>query len=92
MICVCAFSFAAKNNVGVIIALWAPIILVCYHFDNSENKKKGLKASLSRRFGQMPNIAKQEQPDTDKQMRARFAQIWNIIITSFRKEDLISNR
>ncbi|KAJ8467932.1 hypothetical protein OPV22_030484 [Ensete ventricosum] len=131
----------AKNNVGVIIALWAPIILVYFMdtqiwyaifstlvggiygacrrlgeirslellrsrfeslpdqfnarlipVDNSENKKKGLKASLSRRFGQMPNIAKQEQPDTDKQMRARFAQIWNIIITSFRKEDLISNR
>ncbi|CAL9155136.1 unnamed protein product [Musa hybrid cultivar] len=131
----------AKNNIGVVIALWAPIILVYFmdtqiwyaifstlvggiygacrrlgeirslellrsRFDslpdqfnarlipvnNSENKKKGLKASLSRRFGQMPNIAKEKQPYADKQMRARFAQIWNTIITSFRKEDLISNR
>ncbi|XP_074585983.1 callose synthase 3-like [Curcuma longa] len=131
----------AKNNIGVVIALWAPIILV-YFMDtqiwyaifstlvggiygacrrlgeirslgllrsrfeslpkrfNSQlipadnldgNKKRGLKASLSRRFGQMADDNKEDTKD-DKVIRARFAQIWNTIITSFRKEDLISNR
>ncbi|EHA8588213.1 callose synthase 3 [Cocos nucifera] len=125
----------AKNNIGVVIALWAPIILV-YFMDtqiwyaifstllggvygacrrlgeirtlgmlrsrfqslpgafnarlvpveqSDANKKKGLKASLSRRFAQMPDVHKEKQA-------ARFAQMWNTIITSFRKEDLISNR
>ncbi|WOL09761.1 callose synthase 3-like isoform X1 [Canna indica] len=132
----------AKNNIGVVIALWAPIILVYFMdtqiwyaifstlvggiygacrrlgeirslgllrsrfeslpkqfndrlipADNSdENKKKGLKASLSRRFGQMPDIDNEGQGSDIKVKRARFAQIWNTIITSFRKEDLISNR
>ncbi|XP_020093591.1 callose synthase 3-like isoform X1 [Ananas comosus] len=50
-----------------------------------EKQKKGLKASLPRRFAQMPNVDKEKQA-------ARFAQMWNKIITSFRKEDLISNR
>jgi hypothetical protein len=26
----CSFDFAAKNNIGVVIALWAPIILVWF--------------------------------------------------------------
>nr|CAB3502151.1 unnamed protein product [Digitaria exilis] len=49
-----------KSNIGVVIALWAPIILM-EHADKE-------------------NIA------------ARFAQMWNEIVTSFREEDLINNR
>ncbi|XLR45632.1 hypothetical protein S83_030292 [Arachis hypogaea] len=123
----------ARNNVGVIIALWAPIILVYFmdtqiwyaifstlfggiygafrrlgeirtlgmlrsRFESlpgafnaclipeekSEQRKKGLKATFSRRFDQIPSNKGKEA--------ARFAQLWNQIITSFREEDLISNR
>ncbi|XP_058227891.1 callose synthase 3 [Rhododendron vialii] len=126
----------AKNNIGVVIALWAPIILV-YFMDvqiwyaifstifggiygafrrlgeirtlgmlrsrfeslpgafnaclipeekSEPAKKKGLKASLSfsRNFAENPS-KKEKEP-------ARFAQLWNTIISSFREEDLISNR
>ncbi|XP_048324045.2 callose synthase 3 [Ziziphus jujuba] len=122
----------AKNNIGVVIALWAPIILV-YFMDaqiwyaifstlfggiygafrrlgeirtlgmlrsrfqslpgafnaclipeeKSERKKKGLKATFSRNFAEVPSKEKEA---------ARFAQLWNKIISSFREEDLISNR
>ncbi|XP_078163571.1 callose synthase 3-like [Carex rostrata] len=124
----------AKNNIGVVIALWAPVVLV-YFMDaqiwytifstalggiygayrrlgeirtlgmfrsrfrslrsafnarlvpreNSKSRKKGLRASISRKFAQMPAVDKERQA-------ARFAQMWNKIITSFRKEDLISDR
>ncbi|KAE8037016.1 hypothetical protein FH972_009643 [Carpinus fangiana] len=123
----------AKNNIGVVIALWAPIILV-YFMDTqiwyaifstlfggiygafrrlgeirtlgmlrsrfqslpgafnarlipeekSEPKKKGIKATLSRKFAEIPSNKEKEA--------ARFAQLWNKIITSFREEDLISYR
>ncbi|KAJ9565628.1 hypothetical protein OSB04_001594 [Centaurea solstitialis] len=123
----------AKSNIGIVIALWAPIILV-YFMDtqiwyaifstifggiygafrrlgeirtlgmlrsrfqslpsafndclipaeNSERIKKGLKATLSRRSSKVPTNKEKEA--------ARFAQLWNKIITSFREEDLISNR
>ncbi|XP_027349003.1 callose synthase 3-like isoform X2 [Abrus precatorius] len=123
----------ARNNIGVVIALWAPIILV-YFMDTqiwyaifstlfggiygafrrlgeirtlgmlrsrfqslpgafnaslipeetNEPKKKGLKATLSRRFAQIQSNKEKEA--------ARFAQLWNQIITSFREEDLISDR
>ncbi|KAI3681239.1 hypothetical protein L6452_36028 [Arctium lappa] len=123
----------AKSNIGVVIALWAPIILV-YFMDtqiwyaifstifggiygafrrlgeirtlgmlrsrfqslpsafndclipaeNSERTKKGLKATLSHRSTKVPTNKEKEA--------ARFAQMWNKIITSFREEDLISNR
>ncbi|CAA7399579.1 unnamed protein product [Spirodela intermedia] len=124
----------AKNNIGVVIALWAPIILV-YFMDtqiwyaifstllggiygacrrlgeirtlgllrsrfhslpekfnerlvagdaSKVRKKRGLKATLSRNFSKMP--------DDNKKNNAKFAQLWNKIITSFRKEDLIDNR
>ncbi|PQM33653.1 callose synthase 3 [Prunus yedoensis var. nudiflora] len=122
----------AKNNIGVVIALWAPIILV-YFMDTqiwyaifstifggiygafrrlgeirtlgmlrsrfqslpgafnarlipaekSEPKKKGLKATLSRNFVQ--------DEDNKEKEAARFAQLWNKIISSFREEDLISD-
>ncbi|KAK9736029.1 hypothetical protein RND81_04G245800 [Saponaria officinalis] len=123
----------AKNNLGAVIALWAPIILV-YFMDTqiwyaifstlfggiygafrrlgeirtlrmlrsrfqslpgafnarlipaekTEHKKKGLKATFSMRF---PNFSSNKEKEA-----ARFAQLWNQIITSFREEDLISNR
>ncbi|GMH11510.1 hypothetical protein Nepgr_013351 [Nepenthes gracilis] len=122
----------ARNNIGVVIALWAPIILVYFMdtqiwyaifstlfggiygafrrlgeirtlgmlrsrfwslpgafntclipLEKSEHKKKGLKATLSRKFEIISNKGKKA---------ARFAQLWNEIITSFRDEDLINNR
>lgn len=122
----------AKNNIGVIIALWAPIILVYFmdaqiwyaifstifggiygafrrlgeirtlemlrsRFDslpgafnarlvpldkNKQHKSKGLAATLSRKFAEVPATTKTEQ-------MAKFSQLWNKIITSFRDEDLI---
>lgn len=124
----------AKNNIGVVIALWAPIILVYFMdtqiwyaifstlfggiygafrrlgeirtlgmlrsrfqslpgafnaclipVDKTEDKKKrGLKATFSRKFAEIP-------PSKEKEA-AKFAQLWNKIVTSFREEDLISNR
>ncbi|KAK3036584.1 hypothetical protein RJ639_031201, partial [Escallonia herrerae] len=123
----------AKNNIGVVIALWAPIILV-YFMDtqiwyaifstifggiygafrrlgeirtlrmlrsrfqslpgalnaclipgeSSERNKKGLTATLSRKLVEIPSNKEKEA--------ARFAQLWNKIITSFRDEDLINDR
>ncbi|KAL9263844.1 Callose synthase 3-like protein [Drosera capensis] len=52
--------------------------------DKDEHKKKGLKATLSRRFEKIESNRGKEA--------ARFAQLWNEIITSFREEDLINNR
>ncbi|XP_015054888.1 callose synthase 3-like [Solanum pennellii] len=124
----------ASSNIGVVIALWAPVILV-YFMDaqiwyaifstifggiygafrrlgeirtlgmlrsrfqslpgafnaclipeekSEQPKKKGLKATFSRNFARVPSNKEKEA--------ARFAQLWNKIITSFREEDLISNR
>ncbi|KAK9061500.1 hypothetical protein SSX86_018682 [Deinandra increscens subsp. villosa] len=47
-------------------------------------KKKGLKATLSRNYDVITSQKGKEA--------ARFAQLWNKIITSFREEDLINNR
>ncbi|KAI3421638.1 uncharacterized protein J3R85_011988 [Psidium guajava] len=123
----------AKNNIGVVIAVWAPIILVYFmdtqiwyaifstlfggiygafrrlgeirtlgmlrsRFESlpavfndclipqekAVPKKKGLKATLSRSYTKI-----QLNKDKDE---ARFAQLWNTIISSFREEDLISDR
>ncbi|KAM7277956.1 hypothetical protein ACFE04_005090 [Oxalis oulophora] len=123
----------AKNNIGVVIALWSPIILVYFmdtqiwyaifstlfggiygafrrlgeirtlgmlrsRFESlpgafnaclipeekSEPKKKGLRATLTRNYDQIPSNKEKEA--------ARFAQLWNKIISSFREEDLISGR
>ncbi|KAI8571725.1 hypothetical protein RHMOL_Rhmol01G0141900 [Rhododendron molle] len=123
----------AKNNIGVVIALWAPIVLV-YFMDTqiwyaifstifgglygafrrlgeirtlrmlrsrfqslpgafnarlippekNEEPKKGLKATLTRKFDEIPSNKGKEA--------ARFAQLWNKIISSFRDEDLINDR
>ncbi|KAK3150352.1 hypothetical protein QOZ80_3AG0232130 [Eleusine coracana subsp. coracana] len=125
----------AKSNIGVVIALWAPIILVYFmdtqiwytifstllggiygafqrlgeirtlgmlrsRFDSiplafnaclipvetsDTKRKKGLKSYLHSRFKEI------EHADKEK-IAARFAQMWNEIVTSFREEDLIANR
>ncbi|KAL3637979.1 Callose synthase 3 [Castilleja foliolosa] len=123
-----------KDNIGVIVALWAPVILV-YFMDTQiwyaifftlfggiygafrrlgeirtlgmlrsrfqslpgafnaclipeektdATKNKGLKATFSRKFEVIPS--------SKEKGAARFAQLWNKIVTSFREEDLISNR
>ncbi|KAI7755157.1 hypothetical protein M8C21_026027, partial [Ambrosia artemisiifolia] len=122
----------ANSNIGVVIALWSPIILV-YFMDtqiwyaifstifggiygafrrlgeirtlsmlrsrfqslpgafndclipaeNSEITMAGINVTLPRRLNKKP---------INKEETARFAQMWNKIITSFREEDLISNR
>ncbi|KAL8170910.1 hypothetical protein V2J09_022714 [Rumex salicifolius] len=100
----------AKNNIGVVIAIWAPDLseyilaqirtlgMLRSRFqslpgafntylippEKGEEKKKGLKATLSRRFVEVPSNKGKEA--------ARFAQLWNEVITSFRVEDLISDR
>ncbi|GFP79995.1 callose synthase 3 [Phtheirospermum japonicum] len=124
----------AKNNIGVVIVIWAPVILV-YFMDaqiwyaifstlfggiygafrrlgeirtlgmlrsrfqslpgafnaclipeekNETVKKKGLSAIFASKFEVIPSSKEKDA--------ARFAQLWNKIITSFREEDLISNR
>ncbi|XP_019152063.1 PREDICTED: callose synthase 3 [Ipomoea nil] len=124
----------ARSNIGVVVALWAPIILV-YVMDTQiwyaifstifggiygafrrlgeirtlgmlrsrfeslpgafnaclipedknepPQKKKGLKATFSQKFA---------VPSNKEKEAARFAQLWNKIISSFREEDLISDR
>ncbi|CAM8892739.1 unnamed protein product [Rhodiola kirilowii] len=124
----------ARNNIGVVVALWAPIILVYFmdtqiwyaifstlvggfygalsrlgeirtlgmlrsRFQSLPSvfndklipeepgkvaKRKGLKATLFRKFDEIPLNNEKEA--------ARFAQLWNNIISSFREEDLISDR
>nr|XP_017246674.1 PREDICTED: callose synthase 2-like isoform X1 [Daucus carota subsp. sativus] len=115
----------AKNNIGVVIALWAPIILV-YFMDTQiwyaifstifggiygafrrlgEIRTLGM---LRSRFLSLPGafssclipvenkerlkkVRKSTEIPSDKEA-ARFAQLWNKIINSFREEDLINNR
>ncbi|XP_059651785.1 callose synthase 2-like [Cornus florida] len=123
----------AKNNIGVVIAIWAPIVLVYFMdiqiwyaifstifggiygafrrlgeirtlrllrsrfqslpgafnaclvpMEKKEQPKKGLKATFSRKFDEIQSNKGKEA--------ARFAQLWNKIITSFREEDLIDKR
>ncbi|KAF0902192.1 hypothetical protein E2562_014435 [Oryza meyeriana var. granulata] len=124
----------ANNNIGVVIALWAPIILV-YFMDtqiwyalfstliggiygayrrlgeirtlgmlrsrfeslpeafnehlipSDSHKSKGLRAVFSGK----PSKTSGDEQEKEK-VAARFAQMWNLIITSFREEDLIDNR
>uniref|UniRef100_A0AAU6MV01 1,3-beta-glucan synthase n=1 Tax=Paeonia lactiflora TaxID=35924 RepID=A0AAU6MV01_PAELC len=124
----------AKKNIGVVIALWAPVLLV-YFMDtqiwyaifstiyggiygafrrlgeirtlqmlrsrfqslpgafndclipvekNENAKKKGLKATFSRKYDEITSNKGKEA--------AKFAQLWNKIISTFRDEDLISHR
>ncbi|CAM0878858.1 unnamed protein product [Alopecurus aequalis] len=123
----------AKNNIGVVIALWAPIILVYFmdtqiwyaifstlvggiygacrrlgeirtlgmlrsrfeslpkafsdHLIPNESKRRGFRSAFSSKHSQKPDDNKEEE-----KIAARFAQIWNLIITSFREEDLINDR
>ncbi|KAI8570357.1 hypothetical protein RHMOL_Rhmol01G0028600 [Rhododendron molle] len=123
----------ANKNIGVVITLWAPIVLV-YFMDaqiwyaifsaifgglygafrrlgeirtlgmlrsrfqslpgafnarlippeKNEQPNKGLEAALSGKFHEFPSNEGKEA--------ARFGQLWNQIITSFRDEDLINDR
>ncbi|RYR49519.1 hypothetical protein Ahy_A07g036037 isoform A [Arachis hypogaea] len=124
----------AKSNIGVVIAIWSPIILV-YFMDtqiwyaifstivggiygafrrlgeirtlellrsrfesipgafnaclipvekSEKTKRKSLWATFFRKFEQVSSNKEKEA--------ARFAQLWNKIITSLREEDLIDNR
>ncbi|XP_076942400.1 callose synthase 3-like [Bidens hawaiensis] len=123
-----SFFSPARNNIGVVVGVWVPIILVYfmdtqiwyaifstifggvygafYHLGEIRNlgmlrsrfellpgafngclippeksdpmKRRGLKATLSRNY--------------DAKEGARFAQLWNKVITSLREEDLIKNR
>ncbi|XP_047089291.1 callose synthase 3-like [Lolium rigidum] len=125
----------AKGNIGVVIALWVPVILVYFmdtqiwytifstlfggiygafqrlgeirtlemlrsRFDSiplavhdclvpaetsGGRRKKGLKSNLQKRFKEMKHEDKEK-------VAARFAQMWNEIVSSFREEDLIDNR
>ncbi|OAY73982.1 Callose synthase 3, partial [Ananas comosus] len=86
----------AKNNVGVVIALWAPIILVCFlhphctlydtvYFMDAQIWYAIFSTLVGGIYGACRRLGEEKQA-------ARFAQMWNKIITSFRKEDLISNR
>ncbi|GLT82345.1 hypothetical protein SLE2022_007310 [Rubroshorea leprosula] len=122
----------AKNNIGVVIALWAPIILV-YFMDTQiwyaifstlfggiygafrrlgEIRTLGM---LRSRFQSLPGAFNSclipaekgdvkkgiwgffsrsfpEVPSNKEKKAARFAQLWNKIISSFREEDLIDNK
>lgn len=81
--------------------------------ETSEPRKKGFKATLSRRFDQVNYFTITilswwlevgafllqiyvslllQIPSNKGKEAARFAQLWNQIITSFREEDLISDR
>lgn len=123
----------AKNNIGVVLALWAPIVLV-YFMDTQiwyaiySTIFGGIYGAFRRlgeirtlvmlrsRFQSIPGafiaclipkettepvkkkrlkdtfIRKYDEVLSKKDEAAKFAQLWNEIITSFREEDLISNR
>ncbi|XP_051148401.1 callose synthase 1-like [Andrographis paniculata] len=122
----------ARNNIGVVIALWAPIIIVYFmdpqiwyaiwstifggiygafrrlgeirtlgmlrsRFESipgalnaclipaeKDEKPKGLKATLSRKYPVIQSNKEKGAP--------RFSQIWNQIVESFREEDIINDR
>ncbi|KAG6551246.1 hypothetical protein Mapa_007172 [Marchantia paleacea] len=119
-----------KKNVGAIIAIWAPVILV-YFMDTQiwysvystvfggvsgafrrlgEIRTLGMLRSrfrslpgafnanlvpadkVARRGFSLARGYKEVQPGKDRKEAAKFAQLWNEVITSFREEDLISNK
>ncbi|XP_051127343.1 callose synthase 5-like isoform X2 [Andrographis paniculata] len=119
----------AKNNVGAIIAIWAPVILVYFMdlqiwyavfstvyggfigaFDHLGEIRT--MEMLRSRFRSLPGAfntnfvpsekpkkrglfcSKHSQKDSDniRSQAAKFAQLWNEVISSFREEDLISDR
>ncbi|KAJ7537160.1 hypothetical protein O6H91_12G100700 [Diphasiastrum complanatum] len=120
----------ARKNIGAVISLWAPVILV-YFMDTQiwysvySTLSGGVTGAFMRlgeirtlgmlrsRFRSLPasfnaRMVAHEQPlrrsyffgrkavpvdpETQKMQAAKFAQMWNEIICSFREEDLISNR
>ncbi|KAL4565116.1 hypothetical protein LXL04_029201 [Taraxacum kok-saghyz] len=109
----------SRNNIGVVVALWAPIIIV-YFMDTQiwyavfSTLFGGVYGAFCRlgeirnlttlrsHFMSLPGVLNMhlippKKSDEDASSHkgkegARFAQLWNKIITSFREEDLINNR
>ncbi|KAL2634599.1 hypothetical protein R1flu_006078 [Riccia fluitans] len=118
-----------KKNIGAVIAIWAPVILV-YFMDTQiwysvYSTVFGGVSGAFRRLGEIRTLGmlrsrfrslpgafnanlvpaekvakkgfsfarsyKEVQPGNHQEAR-KFAQLWNEVITSFREEDLISNR
>ncbi|CAN1352848.1 Callose synthase 5 [Linum perenne] len=90
----------ARHNYGAVLSLWAPTILIrtlgmlrsrfqslpgafnAFLVPSDKTRRKGF--SLSKRFAEVSANRRSEA--------AKFAQLWNEVITSFREEDLISDR
>ncbi|KAL4565098.1 hypothetical protein LXL04_029182 [Taraxacum kok-saghyz] len=109
----------SRDNIGVVVTLWAPIIVV-YFLDTQiwyaifSTIFGGIYGAFCRlgeirrlrnlwsRFTLLPSafnmhLIPPKKSDEDISSHkgkeaARFAQLWNKIITSFREEDLINNR
>ncbi|KAJ7565707.1 hypothetical protein O6H91_02G072000 [Diphasiastrum complanatum] len=118
----------ARKNIGAVISVWAPVILV-YFMDTQiwyavySTLFGGISGAFRRlgeirtlgmlrsRFRSLPGsfnanlvpvdkaprrgfslARKFAQPGKDRKQAAKFAQLWNEVIKSFREEDLISNR
>uniref|UniRef100_A0A0E0MXJ1 1,3-beta-glucan synthase n=1 Tax=Oryza rufipogon TaxID=4529 RepID=A0A0E0MXJ1_ORYRU len=90
LICKLAFSFYVEHNLGVVITVWAPIVMI---------RTLGM---LRSRFEAIPiAFGKHLVPGHDSQPKRheheedkinKFSDIWNAFIHSLREEDLISNR
>ncbi|KAJ7537052.1 hypothetical protein O6H91_12G095000 [Diphasiastrum complanatum] len=120
----------AKKNIGAVVSLWAPVILV-YFMDSQiwyavystlsggvtgafmrlgeirslgmlRSRFRSLPTSFNKRmvacskpvrrnyfFGHKADMV---DPDSQKMQATKFAQVWNEIISSFREEDLISDK
>ncbi|KAI5078937.1 hypothetical protein GOP47_0006608 [Adiantum capillus-veneris] len=104
----------AKGNIGVIICVWVPVILV-YFMDTQiwyaiySTLVGGVAGAFHRlgeirtlgmlrsRFRDLPEafnhaLVPLEKPCDTKTKHAKFAQLWNEIIRSFREEDIISDK
>uniref|UniRef100_A0A0E0FMP6 1,3-beta-glucan synthase n=1 Tax=Oryza nivara TaxID=4536 RepID=A0A0E0FMP6_ORYNI len=90
LICKLTFSFYVEHNLGVVITVWAPIVMI---------RTLGM---LRSRFEAIPiAFGKHLVPGHDSQPKRheheedkinKFSDIWNAFIHSLREEDLISNR
>uniref|UniRef100_A0A0D9VP13 1,3-beta-glucan synthase n=1 Tax=Leersia perrieri TaxID=77586 RepID=A0A0D9VP13_9ORYZ len=78
-----------KGNIGVVIALWAPVILV--YFMDTQIWYTIFSTLLGGIYGAFQRLGERKHTEKEK-IAARFAQMWNEIVTSFREEDLINNR
>ncbi|KAK7374973.1 hypothetical protein VNO80_08417 [Phaseolus coccineus] len=85
----------SRNNIDVVIALWSPIILI-RALGMLRSRFKSLpgafNASLMPAETRGPKKYGLYISSNKRNQAATFAQLWNQIITSFRDEDLISDR